>query len=207
MKIILIGSDGRMGREIQNLVNEEKIDKIVALVDENKPLPKKNVKADCIIDFSSAKDRTNYFEYSKKYQIPYACFSTNLSEQDEKGLLDLKYFVPTLKCQNASDGVKLLYDLTQSCAKTLKNSQALITEVHHKNKKDSPSGTAKQLENILKENNIPFTTTCHRVGTEKGYHKIEFYLDDELITISHRAFSRKIFAKGALEKAHTLITQ
>lgn len=203
MKIILIGAMGKMGQMIKNVL--DKGDKIVAEVDLKKPLPKRNLHADVIIDFSSADDREIYFDYAKKWNIPYACFSTNLSEKDEKGLEELGKFVKTLKCQNASKGVNLLYLLAEIACKELKNADAVLTEIHHKEKKDSPSGTAKELQNILLKNGMSFETSCHRVGNEKGFHKIEFFVGDEVITLSHHAFSRSIFASGAIEKARLLV--
>ena len=203
MKIILIGYSGKMGKEVKNNLSQN--DKIVAEVDEKKPMPKKNVHADVIIDFSSAKMRTQYFEYAKKFNIPYALFSTGLSENDEKEFETLSKCVKTLKCKNASRGVNLLYKLTALACEKLKDADVTLTEIHHKAKKDAPSGTAKELEKILEENGVNFTITCHRVGNEKGYHELKFYLGDEVLAISHHALSRSIFAVGALEKARELI--
>lgn len=203
MKIILIGSCGKMGQEVKK--NLEPGDKIVAEVDQNKPLTKRNLHADVIIDFSSASDRSKYFDYAKKWGVPYACFATGLTENDEKGLDALASEVKVLKCKNASKGVNLLYDLTALACKELQGADVVLTEIHHKAKKDSPSGTAKELEKILTEYGVNYETVCHRVGNEKGYHELKFFLGDEVVVLSHHAFSRSIFAKGALEKARKLV--
>ena len=203
MRIILIGSCGKMGQEIKK--NIEKGDKIVAEVDKNKPLSKRNLHAEVMIDFSSATDRSKYFDYAKKWLIPYACFSTGLTEKDEQSLEELAKTVKVLRCKNASKGVNLLYDLAKLACKELQGADVVLTEIHHKAKKDAPSGTAKELEKILTQHDLHYDISCHRVGNEKGYHEIKFFLGDEVISLSHHAFSRSIFAKGALEKARELV--
>ena len=70
-------------------------------------------------------------------------------------------------------------------------------EIHHNKKIDSPSGTAKTLCNIL---DIPYEkATSHRLGSMFGQHKIYFALEDEVLEITHTAYSKKIFAMGAIE--------
>lgn len=205
MNIFLIGGRGRMGREIKN--NLGNFDKIVYEVDIDDKLPRKNVKADIIIDFSTAKDRREYFEYAKKFNIPYACFSTGLSEDDERGLEELSKSVKVLKCSNASRGINLLYKLVEIAGGEMGDSDVIVREIHHTRKKDSPSGTAKEIVKILNDEGISPDIACHRAGNERGFHEVKFFLGDEVLTLSHHALSPSIFARGALERARILISQ
>ena len=207
MKFLLIGADGKMGKEIQSILSEKKSDSYVCF-DKNysnfEEILQKNSKFDAIIDFSTAKSRTEYFCFSKQNSIPYACFSTNLSFEDEQNLKSLSEFVPVLCCTNASPGMNIFFKLTELICKYLPECDIVLTENHHKYKLDTPSGTAKQIEKILTSNNKNFTTHSNRVGNERGFHKLEFFLEDEVITISHQANSRKIFALGAIELTRNL---
>ena len=207
MKFLLIGANGKMGREIQSVLNEQKSDSYVGF-DKNdikfEEILQKNSKFDAIIDFSTAKSRTEYFSFSKQNLIPYACFSTNLSFEDTENLKSLSKFVPVLYCKNASTGMNIFFKITEEICKNLPECDIVLTEYHHKEKLDTPSGTAKQIENILTLNNKKFTTHSNRVGNERGFHKLEFFLEDEVITISHQANSRKIFALGAIELTRNL---
>ena len=201
MKIILIGSNGKMGNEIENAVDGN--DFIVEKIDQNDVIKEKQ--ADVIIDFSTAENRNEYIAYAKMKKVPYACFSTNLTSDDEKELRILSKHVPVLHCQNSSRGMNAMFDLCNLASKELVSAEVVLTEYHHKNKKDVPSGTAKKLENILNENNANVQTKAFRVSNENGTHVLQFFMEDEVLEIVHRAKSRKIFALGAIEMARKLI--
>ena len=195
MKIILIGSNGRMGQEI---CKEAFIfgDEIVLKVDKNDVI--KRVDADVIIDFSTSQDREKYIEYSRQNKIPYCCFATGMSEKDKKLFQELSNIAKVLLCSNASLGMNLIFKIVDKMCKDLKNADIVLTEYHHKNKKDTPSGTAKKLQNIINGNGKCVQIGAFRVGNEFGTHKIQFFLDEEMIEITHKAYSRKVFALGAL---------
>ena len=85
----------------------------------------------------------------------------------------------------------------------LPGSDIAIEEIHHNKKKDAPSGTAKTLCDIL---HVPYSSAVSmRIGTVPGEHRICFALEDEVIEIIHRAFSKKIFAIGAIEAGKSMI--
>ena len=215
MKIILLGANGNMGKEIQDAAMKDNSCEIVCRVDLTQnhntsiidDINLFNDDADIIIDFSTSKDRKSFIKYSKDKNLPYACFSTNISSEDEKLLLDLSKHLPVLICQNASRGINLIYEMIELACQKISQADVALCEYHHKNKKDSPSGTAKKIEGILNSYNMNFQTNSFRVGNEKGFHKISFYLEDEIIEISHQTFSRKIFAFGALKMCEKLIQQ
>lgn len=221
MKIILIGSEGKMGKAFFDYISTRSQDQVVGCVDisyEDMPTgqshnsvntlnnPKykhKNIwsvveKADIIVDFSTSNDKKDIINYALKNKLALAIFSTTCSTNDNILLKQATHSIPVLINKNASIGVNLIYNVLPTFAKNLKNADIIVTEYHHKNKLDSPSGTAKHIVNILSQNDIE-SIDIHaiRAGTEKGYHKIEFILNDEVITLSHRANSRSIFVKGA----------
>lgn len=213
MKILLVGSLGKMGKEITNAVAETG-DKIVLGIDTKDEkngsfktfhaLPKKLPSFDVIIDFSTAKSRKELFNLAKERKVPYGLFSTVISNEDEKELCELSKFVPVLQTKNTSLGINLLYEILKVICPKLTHADAVVTEYHHKQKLDSPSGTAKEIEKILEAEEINFNTCAFRVGNEKGYHKVQFFFGDEILEIAHRANSRKIFAAGAINAMHKL---
>ena len=215
MKIALIGACGKMGKEFASAVSESNDSEIAFNLDlkENQQLKIYHTINDCqidvdiIVDFSTSEDRSDFISYSSNHKIPYACFSTNLSQKDKKLFEKLSKKVPILICQNASRGINLIYKFLQLACQSIPQSDVAICEYHHKNKKDSPSGTAVNFEKILTENHMDYQTRCFRIGDEKGFHKISFYLEDEIIEISHQAFSRKIFALGAFQMCKKLLKQ
>ena len=97
-----------------------------------------------------------------------------------------------------------VYEILKVICPKLTHADAVVTEYHHKQKLDSPSGTAKEIEKILEAEEINFNTCAFRVGNEKGYHKVQFFFGDEILEIAHRANSRKIFAAGAINAMHKL---
>lgn len=215
MNFILIGSQGKMGQEVKDYINRFcPADQIVAGVDiftKNDATTVSDIfeienDVDAIIDFSTAQNRTKYFQFAKENGMPYGLFSTCVSDDDLQNLKSLSNSIPVLQCNNSSFGVNLLFKLVDIIAKELRGNDCdvAIVEKHHKNKIDVPSGTAKTIENILTQNGRTFQTSALRVGQEKGFHSIEFYFGDEILQISHRANSRQIFANGAVEAMHKL---
>ena len=201
MNILLIGAEGRMGRMVRE--SAERNDIIFPVEREVDLTHCENV--DVVVDFSTCTNRSKYIAFARKNKLPYACFSTNLSKEDKVGFKKLSAKVPVLICPNASLGVNALFEMVEIAAKL--EAEATITETHHKNKLDKPSGTAKRIERILEENNTPFSTECFRVGEECGEHCVRFYFQDEILEVKHYAKSRKIFAIGALKMAQKLKNQ
>ena len=199
MKILLVGADGKMGKMVRECaVNDE----IIPATEES-GLDWSGEMVDVVVDFSTCRDRETYINYAKQNKLPYACFSTDISPKDCDRFLALSKVVPVLICPNSSQGVNILFEIVDMISKNV-SAEAAIIEIHHKEKKDRPSGTAKRIEEILKQNSMPFETQAFRVAKECGEHLVRFYLDDEIIEIKHYAKSRKIFALGALQMAKKL---
>jgi len=107
---------------------------------------------------------------------------------------------PVLMTSNTSPGMNLMMKMLEhsSTAASL-GYDVLASEIHHRGKKDSPSGTMKSLLKILQEQgNKNIQVQSARVGDEKGTHTISFFSDEEELTLTHRVNHRRVFAKGAL---------
>jgi 4-hydroxy-tetrahydrodipicolinate reductase len=104
---------------------------------------------------------------------------------------------------NFSIGVQELFRLTSDLANALPNYSYHITETHHTDKKDAPSGTALTLQQILRERNpsLNVEITSHREGDASGLHVVEARSENDCIQIRHEAFSRRGFAEGAVRAA------
>lgn len=207
MNILLIGANGKMGQEVAKIAHENG-DKIIAGIDRKKndlneypiydnylDLPKE---IDVVIDFSTANDRKDLIKYLREERIPYGLFSTTASEEDKNILKECSKKFPVLICQNSSEGMNVFYKAVDLFSQKLNSMDVEIEEYHHKQKRDIPSGTAKNIESLLEKNNVNYKTYSHRVGNEKGTHIVRFYLEDEIIEIKHKANSRRVFALGAV---------
>ena len=212
MKFLLIGCNGKMGRTISNIAKEH--DDIIVcgidLKDEHQEFKTYSntyeieEDIDAIIDFSTTEDHTEFINFALKKKVPYGLFSTLANKETKMSIQEASNFIPILYCKNASLGVNLLYELIDICAEKICGCDCLIQEYHHKEKLDKPSGTAKDIEKILTKHNVNFETFSYRVGKEKGTHIIQFFLQDETITLTHTAHSRDVFAHGAIVAMHKL---
>ncbi len=212
MKFLLIGCNGKMGKTISKIAKEHE-DIIVCGVDLT--CEKQNFKTytninqvteelDAIIDFSTTENHIEFISFAQSRNLPYGLFSTVVNNDTKHFMKEASKFIPILFCKNASIGVNLLYEMLETCASKIPSCETIIQEYHHRQKIDKPSGTAKDIENILKNNNINFETFSYRVGKETGTHIIQFFLQDETITLTHTAHSRDIFAHGAIVAMHKL---
>jgi len=181
-----------------------------------------NAEADVVIDFASAKAIDNLLDYCLKKKLPIVLCTTGLNEEQMVRVKEASKEIPVLKSANMSLGVNLLIKLLKESAPVLANAgfDIEIVEKHHKMKKDAPSGTALALADAInesvdnrysyvydrsprsesrRENEIGISAV--RGGTIVGIHDVIFAGEDEVITLNHTAYSRAIFAKGALAAA------
>lgn len=184
-----------------------------------------HVDADVIIDFTSAKAVDNLLSYSVKRKLPLVLCTTGLSEDQEAAVEAAARKIAILKSANMSLGINLLLDLLGKAAKVLAPAgfDMEIVEKHHNQKVDAPSGTAlaladsmnQALENMYsyqydrtkerrKREKYEIGIQAVRGGTIVGEHEVLFAGTDEVITFSHTAYSRNVFAKGAVEAAKFL---
>ena len=184
-----------------------------------------DLQADCIIDFSNAKAVDDLLAYCERTGIPCALCTTGLSEQQLKLVEETSKKVAILKSANMSVGINLLMKLLKDASKVLTDAgfDIEIVEKHHKLKVDAPSGTALALADVINEelsNEYEYVydrstrreqrpkkeigISAVRGGTIVGDHDVIFAGADEVITLSHRAYSKAVFGKGAVQAAKFL---
>lgn len=231
LKIIISGINGRLGSVIHRVADDREDIQVVAGVDisdngENTVPVFANfqelaVKGDVIIDASHPSALAGLLDYAVKNGVPAVLAATGYSEEQEAMVDEAARTIPIFRSANMSIGVNLLAQLATACAKVLGNDFDIeIVEAHHNQKLDAPSGTAKMLAKAV-EAGLNFTPEyvyereskrqkrdhkeigmhAIRGGTIVGEHEIIFAGRDEIITISHSARSKEIFAVGALNAA------
>ena len=188
-------------------------------------LDKCDIDADVIIDFSNAKSESALIEYCVKNTIPVVLCTTGLSDEQLRDVKNASDKVAVLKSANMSLGINTLMDLVKKAANVFVEAgyDIEIVEKHHNRKVDAPSGTAIALADSINEeydNSYEYVydrstrrekrsdkeigISAVRGGTIVGDHDVIFAGMDEVITLSHRAYSRSVFAKGAVEAAKFL---
>lgn len=233
MNIILCGACGRMGKNVAELAQERGVN-IVAGVDLSAcattfPIYPKisdiREDADAVVDFSSPSALESVLAYCEEKHLPAVLASTGYSENDLERIRTASKNIALFKTGNLSVGINLLQYLVKKAAAILGDSfDAEIIERHHHFKKDAPSGTALMLaesinegfgggkENIYGRHGLvgerdkkEIGIHAVRGGTIVGEHEIMFAGEDEILTLSHSARSRKVFAAGALKAAAWLM--
>ena len=159
--------------------------------------------ADAVIDFSAPDSIYDIAEYCEKYKVPLVSAVTGYSEEQEKLIEKLSRIVPVFRSSNFSVGIGVVKKLVRKAAGILEWDVEMI-EKHHNKKKDFPSGTALMLERAI-GNNVNIHSI--RTGNIPGEHTVIFAGNDEMIEITHRAFSKKIFAEGAIKAARFIVMQ
>jgi len=227
LKILLNGSKGRMGQTIANVAAEQDA-VIAAAVDAGDNAATHLAACDVIIDFSSHHATGALLELAVAHRKPIVIGTTGHASDDKKRLLALAAKVPCVWAGNFSVGVNLLFALTRRASAILGSDyDAEVIEMHHRFKKDAPSGTAARLlEIILEERKLTAEALRHgrsgitgeRKSTEVGVHALRggdvvgdhtvlFAALGERIELSHKASDRGIFARGAIRAAHWVSQQ
>lgn len=181
-----------------------------------------NVEADVIIDFASAKAEDTLVDYIKKTKIPAVICTTGLSDEQIASINEASKSVAILRSANMSLGINTLFKLLQDAAKVFASAgfDIEIVEKHHNLKKDAPSGTAIMIAEAINEelgNKMHYVYDRHSVrkprekteigmhsirgGTIVGEHDVIFAGRDEVITLSHSAGSKQVFAVGSVNAA------
>lgn len=235
VKVIMHGCNGKMGQTISRICAADDEIEIVAGIDgyqgiENaypvfKSLDECNVKADALIDFSTAAAVDEMIAWCVKEQVPAVVCTTGLSQEQQKSVKDASQNVAMLRSANMSLGINMLYKLLKEATGILAPAgfDIEIVERHHNQKIDAPSGTALALADAVNEelhNEYSYTfdrsqtrarrekkeigISAVRGGTIVGEHDVIFAGEDEVITFSHTAYSKAIFGKGAVQAAKFL---
>ncbi|MDC0454465.1 4-hydroxy-tetrahydrodipicolinate reductase [Candidatus Pelagibacter sp.] len=244
MKKINLGITGCMGRMGQQLIKSSKTNSNFKLktLTENKLIKKKfngvlpelNTekafkKTDVIIDFTLPNCTIEILKIASKLKKKVVIGTTGFTRKEENLIKKFSKKIPILKAGNMSLGVNLLMYLTEIASKSLTNDYlSKVFEVHHKHKKDYPSGTAfmlgkgiadgknKDLYNLigkkfLNKKSFPFGKKINfnsiRKGEIIGEHEVKFSSGKEIITLNHEAFNRALYSDGALTAAKWLMNK
>ena len=241
IKLAISGCMGRMGQQIIKSSKSNKSFKIVTLT-ENR-LINKNFnginpefnsdkafnKTDIIIDFTIPKCTLQILKIASKLKKKVVIGTTGFNKAQENQIRKYSKKIPILKAGNMSLGVNLLMYLTEITSKSLNDDYLnKIFEVHHKHKKDYPSGTAlmlgkgiadgkgKNLYNMmgkkfLNKKSFPYGKKINfnsiRKGEVIGEHEVKFSSGKESIVLNHEAFDRALYSEGALSAAKWLMTK
>ncbi len=206
MKIILVGAAGQMGqRVIAVAAGQFDITGVDKKLDSSS-IAKVKVKADVVLDFSTTEATSEVIKYCEKNRLPLVSAVTGHSEKQISGLRKLSKVVPVLWGSNFSVGIYLMRAAAKMLAQKLEGFDINLVEIHHKRKKDAPSGTCKTLYEDLRSVTAKSEISTHslRGGSVVGTHSVLFLGEGEEIEVKHTATSRDIFAKGALKACEWL---
>ena len=229
--IILSGCNGKMGRVITRLVNDDENVKIVAGIDiadfgENDYPVFKNpadcdTQADVIVDFSHPSVFSNLMEFAKAKKLPIIVATTGLSDEQREALKEYSKDIPVFFSANMSLGINLLIALAKKATAILEgNFDIEVVEKHHNQKIDAPSGTAIAIADAISETMTmtpEYVYDRHSVrkkrekreigihsirgGSIVGEHQVIYAGQDETIELKHQATSKEVFAVGAIKAA------
>lgn len=237
MRLIVSGCNGKMGRMITSCVANRCDCEIVAGFDINteayagypvyaNPM-NCDIEADAIIDFSHPSALDGVLKYAKEHRLPVVVATTGLSKEQIESVRSMADSFPVFFSANMSLGISLLAELARKAAAVLGGEFDIeIVEKHHNQKIDAPSGTALLLADALSpalpyeaeyvfdrhavrqkrdQKEIGFSSI--RGGTIVGEHDVIFAGRDEVITLSHSAASKEVFAVGAINAALFLLNK
>ena len=239
INLAITGCLGRMGKQLIKSTKKNKNFKIVALTESKKinkkingiKLNKNNEQtfknAHIIIDFTVPKCTFQVLQIASKLKKKVIIGTTGFTKNEENLIKKFSKKIPILKAGNMSLGINLLMYLSEIASSSLgKNFLSKIFEVHHKYKKDYPSGTALMLgkgiakgknknfynllgKKYLNKKKFPYGKKINfnsiRKGEIIGEHEVKFSNGKEIITLNHEAFDRALYSEGALAAAKWLI--
>ncbi len=227
LTVLINGAKGRMGQALAAAAPEFGVT-IGAAVDQGDDLGARLSACDVAIDFSSHAATRPFLEAAVAQRKPVVIGTTGHAAAEKAALLALARQVPCVWAGNFSVGVNLLFALVRRAARTLgADYDAEVIEMHHRFKKDAPSGTAARLlEIILEERKLDAAALRHgregitgeRTPTEVGVHALRggdvigdhtvlFAALGERVELTHKASDRAIFARGALRAAQWVVGQ
>lgn len=221
-KLILVGY-GKMGKQIEAAASAYQDMSILRVIDiDNIDDLETGERADVIIDFSHPDMVDRVTEYAKASGTALVCGTTGLLDSDLDHFRKLGEFVPVLYSSNYSFGVAVFEHVLSELRGIFDDNWDIeMTEIHHNQKIDAPSGTAKKLldaldpegkyEKVYGREGITGARTKKEIGihslrggTVAGEHTVSFFGKDEEFQLTHKAASRQIFAEGALKAARRI---
>jgi 4-hydroxy-tetrahydrodipicolinate reductase len=202
MKIGIVGSSGRMGKVLSALLADDECSGGVSGATSLRELTEIVEKSDVLIDFSTPTAALTAIEAAARCGVPVVTGTTDFSDADFEQMKEYAAVIPLLHASNFSIGIQLAAVFVRKCGEILSDFDFCITDKHHRQKKDAPSGTALFLaRQTTKEAQI----VSLREGNIFGEHICEFAGEHEMLSFCHRAFDREVFASGALKCARWII--
>ena len=228
-KVIITGSKGRMGKALLACAERNPELKVAGQIDAGENLADVIGNGDVVIDFSFHAASAGFAEVSAQHKKAMVIGTTGHSEADKAKIVALSSKIPIVLATNFSTGVNTLFWLTRKAAEILGPDFDLeVVEMHHRLKKDAPSGTATTLVEILADvrklqlkealrhgrEGIVGERTAAEIGMHSirggdvvGDHTVIFATNGERVELTHKASSRETFANGALRAAQWIVKQ
>ena len=229
MRIIINGACGRMGKALGAVLAETQHE-IAARVDVNAAEPGVLTKladapeADVVIDFSHHSAVCALLDFCESRKLPVVICTTGHDDAELARIADAAKQISVFHSGNMSVGVALLCRMAKDAARLFPEADVEIVETHHKHKLDAPSGTAKMLFESVREARPDAVMACGRSGMSPrtpqevgiqsvrrgeivGIHEVHITSATQSLTLRHEAFSRSLFAEGAVCAAEFLVSQ
>lgn len=226
VRLAVVGGSGRMGQRVLRLVAQDPRFTLAAVLERPDDNPAGAfAAADVVIDFAAPAAVTTLLPVAAQADVAYLVASTGLTPADEAVIDQAANTIAVLQAANLSLGVNVMLELVELAAAKLRTFDVEISEIHHRHKKDAPSGTAlalgkaaergrPELEPVLARQGITGERANYQLGFAAlrggdvaGEHTVYFFGDKERVELTHRATDADIFAKGALEAAAFLAHQ
>lgn len=229
IKVLINGACGRMGKEVEKIVEASetmtvaaKVDKMAAESGCYTDINDFSGEADIIIDFSNHLGTKDLLDYAVKNNIPTVVATTGHTEEELALIEEAGKKIAVFHSANMSLGVALLCELAVKAAATMPDADIEIVETHHNRKLDAPSGTALMIANAIKAVREKAQFVFGREGMAKrekneigvhavrrgnivGIHEVLVSTDSQTITLKHEAHSRALFAEGAVSAAEFIL--
>ena len=203
-KIIVVGFKGKMGSVVFEKLLGKEFDVVGIDVNDNLFEHKH---ADLLIDFSSPKNTDLIARWCLQTKTRLIVGTTGQSEDELNSILSLSDKVPIMKASNFSAGIAKIKNALNVIVDDSAENIAIL-EKHHKEKKDCPSGTALMLKDYISNlSSQKIEIFAERSGDEVGIHSINVHFENEVVSITHKAFSRECFADGAVLAVEFLLKQ
>lgn len=229
IKVLINGACGRMGKEVERIVEASetmtvaaKVDKMAAESGCYTDINDFSGAADVIIDFSNHLGTKELLDYAVKNNIPTVVATTGHTDEELEYIRNAGEKIAVFHSANMSLGVALLCELAVKAAATMPDADIEIVETHHNRKLDAPSGTALMIANAIRSVREKTQLVFGREGNAKrekneigvhavrrgnivGIHEVLVSTDSQTITLKHEAHSRALFAEGAVSAAEFIL--
>lgn len=234
IRVCVVGGLGRMGKLVIDAVNANREMMVYSVLSDQIGMPindfivtedpaKALNNIEVVIDFSAPPGCATTLPICVEKRIPYLLASTGISSGEQGIIESASASIAMIQTSNCSLGVTVLTELVELASKRLTDFDVEILEIHHKYKRDAPSGTARTLGEAVKSGRGELKEVDGRSGisepraaNELGYaalrggnasgdHTVFFFADNERIELTHRSTSPTIFAAGAVRAAYWLV--